>query len=119
MGPLNGPAEAVRYTPPVSKGVAWVVLMALLTLVSVDRVVCADGCTDSGAASACDCDETAPVPDSPHSCVLCTTGLEEPPLTLPTLSPLGLIGSLTVEAWHSVASVPPPLLDHPPRSILS
>jgi hypothetical protein len=123
----------------VLKGVAWVTLMALLTLVSVDRVVCADGCTDSedgvadgrtagdagrnsGAGGGCDrdCDSgsgggQATVPAHPHSCVLCTTGLEAP-VALPTLSPLGIIGRLTVAAPRSAASIPPPLLDHPPRS---
>lgn len=125
------------------KGVAWVTLMALLTLVSVDRVACADGCTDSGSGIAdsrmsghadgegnsdgCDCDsrsgadggcEHATVPDHPHSCVLCTTGLEAP-VTLPTLSPLGIIGRLAAPALPAAASVPPPLLDHPPRSFVS
>ncbi len=117
------------------KGVAWVTLMALLTLVSVDRVVCADGCTDSGNGVAdcrmagdagdtgCDCDSDrdsgeATVPDHPHSCVLCTTGLEAP-VALPTLSPLGLVGRLTVSALPITTSVPPPLLDHPPRSFVA
>jgi hypothetical protein len=106
--------------------------MALLTLVSVDRVVCADGCTDSGNGAAdsrtaggdgCgrDCDPDsgqATVPDHPHSCVLCTTGLDAP-VALPTLSPLGIIGRLIVSALPIATSVPPPLLDHPPRSFVS
>jgi hypothetical protein len=112
----------------VLKGVAWVTLMALLTLVSVDRVVCADGCTESRSGIAdsrtacdvdCDCDSgQATVPDHPHSCVLCTTGLAAP-VALPTLSPLGIIGRLTVSALPIATSVPPPLLDHPPRSFIS
>lgn len=119
--------------------------MALLTLVSVDRVVCADGCTDSESgvadsltgghadgdddASDCDCDcdsssasdsgcEHATIPDHPHSCVLCTTGLDAP-VALPTLNPLGIIGRLAAPALPIAASVPPPLLDHPPRPIVS
>jgi hypothetical protein len=121
----------------VLKGVAWVTLMTLLTLVSVDRVVCADGCTESRSGIAgntrtegdadcnSDCDRdsdcasgTATVPDHPHSCVLCTTGLDEPG-ALPTLSPLGIIGRLTAAALPSARSIPPPLLDHPPRSFAS
>jgi hypothetical protein len=116
--------------------------MALLTLVSVDRVVCADGCTDSGSgiadsrtsghddgdddASNCDCDSKfasdsgcgASVPDHPHSCVLCTTGIDAP-VALPTLNPLGLIGGLAAPALPIATSVPPPLLDHPPRPPVS
>jgi hypothetical protein len=115
----------------VLKGVAWVTLMTLLTLVSVDRVVCADGCTESqnGIAgdartdgdSDCnsDCDSgTATIPDHPHACVLCTTGLDEPS-ALPALSPLGIVGRLTAAALPIATSLPPPLLDHPPRSFVS
>jgi hypothetical protein len=131
----------------VLKGVAWVTLMTLLTLVSVDRVVCADGCTESRNGIAgdarthgddeCnadgDCDSerdcnsdgdsdcnsgAATTSDHPHACVLCTSGLDEPS-ALPSLSPLGIIGRLTVAALSNVTSVPPPLLDHPPRSFVS
>ena len=101
-------AEAVRYTPPVLKGLAWVALIALLTLVCVDRVVCVDGCTESPTGLA----------DGAHSCVLCTSGLDAP-VELPTLSPLGIIGSFAVPALPPTTSVPPPILDHPPRSFVS
>jgi hypothetical protein len=108
--------------------------MALLTLVSVDRVVCADGCTESRSGIAdsriagdadedcdsdCDCTSGhATIPDRPHECVLCTSGLEAP-VALPTLSPLGIIGRLPASALPIATSVPPPLLDHPPRSFAS
>lgn len=113
--------------------------MTLLTLVSVDRIVCADGCTESRSGiagdartagdadrnSGCDrngdsdCDSgTATAPDHPHTCVLCMTGLDEPS-ALPTLSPLGIIGRLTAIPMPIARSIPPPLLDHPPRSFVS
>ena len=98
------------YTDLVLRLVAALTLAAFTLLVSVDKMCCPDGCTESGAAS------TESVPhDAVHTCVLCVLGLEIPTAAL-SLEPLSLVSIVpaTIILWLPVRAFLPP--EHPPRN---
>lgn len=100
------------------KAVVYATLVALLTVVSVDKVCCVDGCTDSTAASDIAASPDAGRPsdgDHVHTCVLCVMGIEAAPAQRP-LSPLTIVGELRPPTMPRPQAAPLALLDHPPRS---
>jgi hypothetical protein len=100
------------YTERVVRLIAAATLAAFTLLVSMDKICCPDGCTDSGGEPV----STQSVPHNPaHTCVLCVLGVEAATVEF-SLKPLADVSIVpaAIIAWLPVGAPLP--LDHPPRT---
>jgi hypothetical protein len=89
----------------------------MLTLVSVDKLCCPDGCTDLAPQAADHLDERAPDGhEDVSTCVLCVMGVEAA-IELKPLQALGFTGTATPLSDSRIPLDPAFHVYHPPRPI--
>jgi hypothetical protein len=95
------------------RALAVLILVAFTVLVSVDKICCPDGCTDSRS------DTPVSTESSPHhvthTCVLCV-GVDAPILLLP-VKPFTARSPVAAVLTPSLPIGAPARVDHPPRVI--
>jgi hypothetical protein len=92
--------------------VAGLIVFAFTVLVSVDKICCPDGCTDSSDKPV----SSQSIPQHvTHTCVLCV-GVDAPTISMP-MKPFTAVSTVTVALTPALPSGTPGRVDHPPRAV--